>query len=232
MARAYLALALVQTGRLDRGRSLAREAVAIGRDLRDGLTTAFALASASMCYLWSGNDAELEASGASLIEVARSQGLPFYQAVGRMIQGLQLARGGNPAGEEILRQSLGFLESTGQFYQAAYATSLYAEACEALSIPEAGLEGIDKSLALMQATGERDSEPELQRWKGRLHAQMGDMNQAQACLEAALASAQAQGAKRWEIRAAADLGRLWFGANISEPERDLFAPARRVLSRA
>lgn len=108
MARAYLSLALVQTGRLDRGRAVAREAVAMGHDLGDALTAAFALGLASMCHLWLGDDEELAACGASLVEVARKQGLPFYQAIGRMIQGLQLARAGNSAGEEILRQGLGF----------------------------------------------------------------------------------------------------------------------------
>jgi tetratricopeptide (TPR) repeat protein len=232
MARAYLSLALVQTGRLDRGRTLAREAVAIARDLRDGLTTAFALALASMCHLWSGNDGELEACGASLVDVAREQGLPFYQAVGCMLQGLQLARAGNPAGEEILRQSLGFLQSTGQLYQPAYATSLYAEACEALGLPEVGLEQIEKTLALMQDTGERDSEPELQRWKGRLHAAVGEVEQATACFSGALASAQWQGAKLWETRVAADLGRLWFGAGNEPRERGFLALEGRISQRA
>ncbi len=74
---------------------------------------------------------------------------------------------------------------------------------------EAGLEVANTALSLVEETGERYYEAELQRLKGELLATQGNDVEAEACFLEAVQIARQQHAKSWELRSTTSLARLW-----------------------
>jgi predicted ATPase len=127
-------------------------------------------------------------------------------------------------GIEQINQGLIDLRVTGAEVLRPYFLALLAEAHGAMGQPETGLTMPTEALALVDTTGERWCEPELYRLKGALLLQQSSDNQARAeiCFQQALAIAQNQQAKSWELRATTSLARL----RQSQGKRD---EARQVL---
>ena len=92
--------------------------------------------------------------------------------------------------------------------------------------PEAGLTVLTEALTLVDTTGERWYEPELYRLKGALLLQQSSDNhtEAETCFHHAIAIAQNQQAKSWELRAATSLARLWQQQGKRQEAHDLLAP--------
>lgn len=74
-----------------------------------------------------------------------------------------------------------------------------------------GLTTIDEALALTSGTGMVADLPEIWRWKGHLLEMSGASDEAETCFRQAMAVAQEQGARSWELRALLSLCRLWQG---------------------
>ena len=85
---------------------------------------------------------------------------------------------------------------------------------------------LTEALTLVDTTGERWYEPELYRLKGELLLQQNSDNQAEAenCFHQAIAIAQNQQAKSFELRAATSLTRLWQQQGKRQEAHDLLAP--------
>src|SRR5262249_2686297 len=66
--------------------------------------------------------------------------------------------------------------------------------------------------------------PELYRLKGALLLQQSSDNHAETCFHHAMAIAQNQQAKSWELRAATSLARLWQQQGKRQEAHDLLAP--------
>ena len=83
----------------------------------------------------------------------------------------------------------------------------------------------DSALEAASTTGERWYEPELLRFKAEmLLAQPKQLaTEAEQCLKAAIALAQQQEAKFWELRAAAALAKLWADQGRRDEAHDLLA---------
>ena len=85
---------------------------------------------------------------------------------------------------------------------------------------------LTEALALVDTTGERAWEPELYRLKGELLFQQPSGHQAEveSCFAQAMALAQHQSAKSWELRAATSLARLWQQQGKPAEAHALLAP--------
>jgi class 3 adenylate cyclase len=81
---------------------------------------------------------------------------------------------------------------------------------------------LDRALELVCITGEAWSEPEIIRLQARFGAR--DADEAEGLLHKALAKAQEQGAKLWELRAATSLGELWQEQGRTTAAHELLAP--------
>jgi predicted ATPase len=92
--------------------------------------------------------------------------------------------------------------------------------------PEAGLTVLAEALTLTDTTGERWYESECYRLKGELLLQQSLDNQAEAetCYHHAIAIAQNQQAKSFELRATTSLARLWQQQGKRQDAHDLLAP--------
>jgi predicted ATPase len=92
---------------------------------------------------------------------------------------------------------------------------------------------IDGTLALFataleaaSTTGERWYEPELFRFKAEMLLALPKRreNEAEQCLEAAIALAQRQEARFWQLRAAVTLAKYWVDQGRRDEGRDLLTP--------
>jgi len=102
--------------------------------------------------------------------------------------------------------------------------SLMASACEITGEVEEALALLDEALQIVERTGERWFEAELNRQKGQLLLRQRHTEDAEELYRTALRIAREQEAKLWELRAAASLARLRRDQGRRAEARDLLAP--------
>jgi predicted ATPase len=114
-------------------------------------------------------------------------------------------------GIEQIKQGLERYRATGAGFQVPHLLTPLIEAYNKLEQPEEGLTALAEAQVLVEKTGERYYEAELERLKGELLLAQSsdDLAEAEACLHKALEIAQRQQAKSLELRAAMSLARLW-----------------------
>jgi predicted ATPase len=105
--------------------------------------------------------------------------------------------------------------------------ALLAGACEIAGQIEEAAARLDRALQLVERTGERWFAAELDRQRGQLLLRQGHPEAAEELYRKALSIAQEQGAKLWELRAAASLARLWRDQGRHAASRDLLTPVYR-----
>src|SRR5262249_9332169 len=125
-----------------------------------------------------------------------------------------------------LQQSMQAFRATGAELNRPYFLALLAEAHGTLGEPEAGLAVLSEALTLVGTTGERWYEAEIYRLKGELLLQQSSDNQGEAerCFQQAIAIAQNQQAKSFELRSATSLARLYQRQGKRQEAYDLLAP--------
>jgi len=84
---------------------------------------------------------------------------------------------------------------------------------------------LERAAEIVNMTGARWCEAEIARLQARYSA--SDAEEAIELLRASLATARAQGAKLWELRAATDLARLLHDRGDRDAARDMLAPVYR-----
>jgi len=164
---------------------------------------------------------------AALISLATNQGFPQWMALGALLRGWALAQQGQAQeGITQITQGLMTYRATGAELGRPYLLALLAEAHGTIGEPEAGLDVLKEALALADTTDERWCEAELYRLKGELLLQQNSANQteAEACFHQAIAIAQNQQAKSFELRTATSLARLWQQQGKRQEAHDLLAP--------
>ena len=154
-----------------------------------------------------------------LVAVTTEQGLPHWRSQGTIFRGWVKVKNGDIAEGMSLLRSHGAAYPTGAFFAA-----LLARACEIAGQVEEALIQLDDALQIVERTGERWLEAELNRHKGQLLLRQGHTEAAEELYRKALSIAEEQGAKLWELRAAASLAQLWGEAGRRAEARELLAP--------
>jgi predicted ATPase len=100
---------------------------------------------------------------------------------------------------------------------------LLVEAYRCADQLEEGLTVLAEALTLVHKTEERWYEAELYRLKGELLLQQSFENhsEAETCFQKAIAIAQNQSAKSWELRAATSLAKWWQSQGKRDDAREL-----------
>lgn len=130
-----------------------------------------------------------------------------------------------------MRQNLAIYQATGAIVGLPYMLSLLAEALGRSEQPAEGLSLLAQ--AVVAETEHRTWDAELYRLQGelrlkaegraaRLTAESAEMT-AEACFQQAIAIAQRQEARSWELRATVSLVRLWQWQGRSVEARPLLA---------
>ena len=132
--------------------------------------------------------------------------------MGKIMRGWALtSQGQAEEGMRQMRRGLTAYRATGAELNVPYLLSLVAEGYARLGEVEAGLAVLQEGWEVMERTGEHVYHAEMCRLKGALLLQQQGTVQAEAevCFQQAIAVAQQQSAKSWELRAATSLARLW-----------------------
>jgi len=157
--------------------------------------------------------------------LAISAKLAFWLGTGPIMRGWCLGAVGRAAeGIPLLVQGLAVRRSTGAKLVVPFYLTTLAEVCGMAAQPQQGLDRLAEAAELVETTQEHWAEAEIHRVQGTLLLSMRDSIAAEDSYRRALAVAQQQSAKFWELRAAVDLARLWLNQGKRTEARDLLAP--------
>jgi len=225
-ALSYLSLDRLILGYPDHALARVEEAVSWAREIRHPHLLVFALTAASYHHLLRRAGAPALAVVGELVSLSREQNFPFWLALGNLMRGyLLVMRGELAEGEALSRQSFADLRRMGSSWNETYHLSLLAGCCARSGQIREALELLGSAMAIAENTGERWFEAELRRLSGECLTANPEGEQAAAApLQGAIAVAQEQNAKLWELRAATNLARLWRKQGKRTEARTLLTP--------
>jgi predicted ATPase len=223
-AQAHLGIVLYCLGFPDQALAWSGAAIAEARRLAHPRSLAVTLALGSRLLVLVGDDATLGQRASELASVATQQGFAVG-AQGSVYQGwVKVKQHDLTEGMSLLRAGLTAYRARRAELWMPHFLALLAEACEIAGEIEEGLTLLDDGLGIVERTGARWFAAELNRQKGRLLLRRGEPAAAEALYRKALGIAREQGAKLWELRAAASLVAVWRDQGRSAQARNLLAP--------
>jgi predicted ATPase len=221
-----LSLAQACLGFLDRARSRRDLGTAEARRLAHAHTLAAAL---YFCLRtgWAGrlDPATLLQETEELLTLSAEHGFTHWSAQAVGFRGWCLAVSGQAAqGIPLLTAGLEHQRALGSTLYIPHGLTMLADAYRVGGAPELGLVQISEAERLAKATHVKWVLAETLRLRGDLLAQTGDRKAAEASYREALALAQQQSAKLWELRTATSLVRLWHEQGNRTEAHALLAP--------
>jgi predicted ATPase/class 3 adenylate cyclase len=225
IAQAYLGNALFCLGHPDQALEQSNAVIAKAQRSDNATLLASSLSVGIRLLLLVGNLGALDEWAGQLIAVATEQGFPHWRGEGTVYRGWAKVKNREVAnGISLLRSGASAYRATGAETFMPHYIALLAGACEISGqIEEAGTL-LDDALQIVERTGERWFVAELNRHKGQLLLRQGHSEAAEELYRKALSIAEEQGAKLWELRAAASLARLRRDQGRRPEARDLLAP--------
>jgi predicted ATPase len=211
----------------DQAYQLAREGVALARELDHAPSLGNALWRACEAFAFSGDNDALEAAAIELIALTDVHGLPMRRAHGFNLLGWALTRSGNTAeGLSYMLETQQALSRMGSLVHATMALGFHAKALLVAGHFAEGLAEVERTISIATQGGERSYLAWLYRVRaaGLLHLRGSADPQIETSLKQALGVARDQGAKGWELGAATDLARLWAEQGRRADAHELLAP--------
>ena len=127
-------------------------------------------------------------------------------------------------GFALLTQGLAAIRATGAVRITPMLLVWLAETYCMLGQPIEGLQCLAEAAQIIQTTEERCHEAELHRMRGDLLNATGDRSGAERHYRQAIAVAERQSAKLFQLRASTSLARLWLNQGKRTKARDLLSP--------
>jgi hypothetical protein len=231
-AKSYLAMFELSSGFPDRAHARLAEASAATAPDEEVLATVFRLMHAGVCAADARASGHAGSFGADLITLATANDLQFWEALGRAILGWSLIETGDAiAAKNQLALALEIMDITGGGILAVLTRSLMIEA-QAMVGNTAALAWAEEAEAIARRTGVHYGLAEIQRRRARALCLLRPDAPVEAAIayRAAIATARAQGARFWELRAARDLARLLAEDGERRQALDLLAPIHAWFS--
>src|SRR6516164_2072385 len=228
-AEAYDALALWGLGRVDEARRLADRAITDAESTAHAPTTAYALMFAALLGLVRCSSEAVAICSQALADIVSRYDLPAWWAGWvTFLQGW--AKWSDGAGESRLaemRRGLASVREQGNVWFLPSLEAALAEAEARAGETDAGLRRLDDALAEAERTEQRWYEAEMHRIRAEILLQRDPVDTAAAeqSLQAAIAVAQSQKARSFELRAALALAKLYRAANRDADAHAVLAPA-------
>jgi predicted ATPase len=211
-AAGFLTQAIWALGDVERTRALGEEALARADETAYAPTRAIVYQSISLYHMLRGDAEAVRRIAKILVDLGREHGMAQMLAFGEVHSNWARARlGDRESGMTGLREALAAYLGQGNRLQAPLFQGILAELEAKGEDAEGALRGIDEALALANETGERWTDALLHRFRGEILLKRDPANTAPAeeAFLAAIAVAQAQKAKSFELQAALSLGRLY-----------------------
>jgi predicted ATPase len=218
---------LLCLGYVDQARLRRDEALAEARR-RSPFTLVFAL-----CHSWFGDwgiegvtsAQKMLRSAEEALTIAREHKFYLYLGVANIMRGWCLAALGKTAeGMPLVVQTIARGRAMGAILVFPFLLTVLAEVHALAGEPGEGLDRLAEAAKMVETTRECWAEAEMHRLRGTLLLSMNRHAQAENSYRQALAVAQRQSAKLWELRAATSLARLWRDQGKRTEAHDLLAP--------
>jgi predicted ATPase len=223
----FLSRTLLYLGYVDQARLRRDEALAEARRLSP-YNLVFAL-----CFAWYGDWASEGAESAptrlqsaeKVAAISAEQGFAMWSPVGNIMRGWSLGLVGQAAeGLPLMLKGIDDVSATGCNILIPLFLMVLAQVYGTAGQPQEGLKQLVKAAKLVETTREGWAEAEMHRIRGTLLLSIHDQAAAEDSFHKALAVAQRQNAKFWELRAAMSMARLWRDHGKRDEARDLLAP--------
>jgi predicted ATPase/class 3 adenylate cyclase len=227
VSRSFIAWALLYMGHLDRALAEAEQALTEARELGHRHSLAFGLHVNCLFHQVRGNRMLVEERSSALVALAAERGYPHVHATGTFFHGWACAAAGAlDEGIAAMRRGLAAKQAGGGEIKVPYYLGVLGAAYARAGRPVEALALFTDAFERVEETGERWFEAELHRRRGEVLLCLSDADNAEAerCFRQAMAVAQAQGTKLWELRAAMSLARLWADQGERARAHDLLAP--------
>jgi DNA-binding winged helix-turn-helix (wHTH) protein/predicted ATPase len=221
------AMALWLLGYPDAALADAKQALQEALEIGQATTLMFALFSTSMTQVLCGNFATATKQHDELIALADEKGSLFHKAYCTSMQGCLFALAGKVSDAvQTINAGIAACRSTGASVLTPFSLSYLAKAYAELGQFDDAWRCIGEAKNLVEATGERWCESEVYHVNGEiaLMSHKQDVPQAETHFQRALAVAQQQQAKSWELRSAMSLARLWRSQGKVQEARELLGP--------
>jgi predicted ATPase len=224
-SQAHLGTVVLCLGFPDQALARSNSAIAEARRLAHPRSLGVSLMFGARLHSLVGSNVALDELAGELIALTAERGFPVWHAAGMIFRGWVSVKNGDVAqGISLLRSGSDAYRATGTQVFMPQFIALRASACEmAGQIGEAATL-LDDALQIVERTGERWNEAELNRHKGQLLLREGHAEAAEQLYRKALSIAREQEAKLWELRAAMSLARLGRDQGRRTEARDLLAP--------
>ncbi len=223
----YRSHALWSLGFPEAARADAERAVALAREIGHAAALMHALSHMVIPHTLCGNQVAAGAQAQEQVTLAEEKGSQFWKAFGMMNQGSVFALIGRASDAiKILTASSDAWRATRSTLWLPFFLPRLARAHAELGQFEQAWRSIGEAMNLVETTKEKWGEAEIHRTAGEIElmSPQQDAAKAQTHFERALATARAQRARSWELRAATNLARLWQGQGKRQQARDLLAP--------
>jgi predicted ATPase len=228
-SRAHLAQALWLCGYPDQAARVGQEAIRAARAAGHPFVLTYALLAASwVCQLRREAEASCALAGEA-IALAAEAGLSVFLAMGSILRdaaATDLHSAQPTVAAVAIDQALDSYRAEGAKIARPYLLGLRAGVHEAAAETEQALGLLADAAEVARTTGERWYEPEIYRRQGELLLRQSVTNRrmASGCFCQALALANQQGSKSFELRAALSLARIWSDLGRRAQAQDLWAP--------
>ena len=233
MATAYLARATWHFGDVARARELTDEAGALAVESAHAPTLANTYAQHAIFEILRDDPEAARRAAEAIVALSREHGLAFHLAFGALPSAWARAKLGDlDAGAAGVREALASYTHQGNRLRVPFFQGLLAELEAEAGDAAAALAEIDGALALAGETGEHWFDAGLHRIRGEilLKQNPADPASAEAAFLAAIAVAQQQRARSFELRAALALARLYQSTGRPTDAHDLLGPALEGFS--
>jgi predicted ATPase len=202
-----------------------QEALVRAREFDHPFTLADVLAYGGCLFARMRQDARaLRDLAEKLLRLASKAGFPDWYQMGLVYQGEALAMLGQPQeGMAQIRAGIANLNALAHWLHLTHSLCTLAEAEATAGDYEQALATLDEAFTLVEKTGERNWEAELNRVQAEMLLSLGRDVDAEVRFQHAIEVARCQGARSWELRATTGLARLW-------QEQGRFQEARQMLA--
>ena len=225
VSQGYLGIAFFCLGFPDQALLQSNAAIVEARTLAHPPTLIVSLSTDSRLLSLDEDNAALNGRAGELLALATEQGFPLYRALGTLYLGWVKVNTGSVAeGISLLRSGSSAYRALGAEARTPYHIALLARGLEiAGQIDDASIY-LENALQLAERIEERWFTAELYRHKGQLLLRRGHSEAAEEFYRKALALAEEQEAKLWQLRAAASLARFRRDQGRRAAALDLLAP--------
>jgi class 3 adenylate cyclase/predicted ATPase len=228
----FVAWTVLLLGQADQALAHSQRALDRARELSQPYTLAFALHTNCVFHQLRGDGAILEERAEELVALATEHDFPHFVGSGTCFRGwaMLVVEGSIEEAISTMRRGLATKRATGAEIKVPYYLGLLSEGHRRANRIADAMSLLNEALELVERTDERWYEAELYRLMAEALIAKSDRHDAERWLCRALRTAQKQGARLWEVRAATTLARLWRDQGRRGEARDLLAPIYRSFT--